>query len=336
MPELFLKVYDCSFKIESDLPDLISYIEYDFKYFKSLSKISSPDFVIKACLKNQQKFQLPKNFPWIKTREYLCYEKRGEKIIFYKWGDVIILNYIEKFAFVYSQNITHLHESVYTLLLAVTGELLEKQGFYRIHALGFSKNQKGGLVIAAMGGGKTTLALELLNRGDFKILSEDTPLLDRNLYLFPFPLRLGIKEGTQLTISSQYLRLFKRRKFGNKILIGTDFFKHNIERTKIPLSVILVAKLPKGQEKECSIRRMNSLEFFYYLIKYLIVGRGICQLEEIFFKKNIMDIFEKLIILKNRLLISLKMSFKYKPYFISLSCDNNENIEVIDQLIARV
>ena len=335
MPELFLRVYENSFKIASDLPDLINDLEHDFMYFKSSSKVSSPDFVIKASLKDQQDFQLPKNLPWIKTREYTCYEKSGEKKIFYKWGDIIILNYRKKFAFVYSQNLTHLHETVYLLLLAVIGEFLEKQGYYRIHALGFSKDHKGGLVIAATGGGKTTLALEMLNRGDFKIVSEDTPLLDKNLCLFPFPLRIGVREGTQLGISSKYLRSFKRRKYGDKILIDTDFFGDKIEKSKISLSLVLVTKLPENGEKECSVRQMNIMEFLYYLMKYLVVGRGICQLEEIFFKKNILDFFGKFKILINRLIISFKIALKFKPYYISLSFNTKKNAELINQFISR-
>ena len=175
MQELFLRFYRNTFKIISDFPYLMKNIENDFLHFKSPSKVSSPDFVITAIINKMQDIFPPKGRPWIKTREYTCYERNREKKIFYRWGDIIILNNREKFALVYSRNLTQLHETVYTLLLAVTGEHLEKQGYYRIHALGFSKNHKGGLVISALGGGKTTLALELMNRGDFKILSEDTP-----------------------------------------------------------------------------------------------------------------------------------------------------------------
>lgn len=335
MQELFLRVYRNTFKIVSDLPALLKNIERDFLYFKSPSKVSTPDFVITASIKKKRNIFPPKNLPWIKTREYTCYERNGEKRIFYRWGDIIILNYREKFAFVYSQNLMQLHETVYTLLLAVTGEYLEKQGYSRIHALGFSKNHKGGLVISAVGGGKTTLALELMNRGDFKIVSEDTPLLDKNLYLFPFPLRIGVREGTQLGMPSQYLRSFKRRKYGIKTLIDTDFFGDRIERSHVPLSLVCVTKLPKNRDEEYSVRRMNKLEFFYYLIKYLVVGRGVCQLEEIFFKKDFFDIYEKLKTLKNRFIISLRMAQKCKIYFISLSYDTEKNVELIDRLIRQ-
>lgn len=80
------------------------------------------------------------------------------------------------------------------LMLAIQsrlGDLLEDRGLYRVHALGL----QGGLVLLPPGGGKSTLAWELLQSGqEQRLLSEDTPLLDGRGQLYSFPFRLGVRQ----------------------------------------------------------------------------------------------------------------------------------------------
>ena len=101
------------------------------------------------------------------------------------------------------------------------------------------------------------------------------------------------------------------------------------------MSLVCVTKLPKNRDKEYSVRRMNKLEFFYYLIKYLVVGRGVCQLEEIFCKRDFYDIYKKLKTLKKRFIVSIRMVLKCKIYFISLSYDTKKNVELINRFISQ-
>ena len=71
------------------------------------------------------------------------------------------------------------------------GDLLEQRGLYRVHALGL----QGGLVLRPPGGGKSTLAWELLQSGQGeRLLSEDTPLVDGGGRLHSFPFRLGVRQ----------------------------------------------------------------------------------------------------------------------------------------------
>lgn len=334
MNELFLNIHGIKLRISCNKLEIIKNIGRDFSYFKTQTS-ALPDFYIKSYLKPDYQEKTPVGFPWMKTREFSCYEKQGIKKVLYSSGDMVILDYKNNIAEVFSQKLSRLHELVFILLLSIIGELGEKQGLHRIHALGISRNGKAGLVLAPEGGGKTTLALSLLNTDDFKLISEDTPLLDRKLFLHPFPLRIGVRIGTHLHIPSQYLRRFERTKHANKILIDIDFYSDKIERNHVPLSWVLFAKIPENQKEICSIEKMNRLSFFLVLFKYLVVGRGVCQLEEFFIKKEFRDFCSKLMILKERLLISLKITFKFKPYVVALSCDMKKNANMIGLFVRR-
>lgn len=332
MEELLLNVYGNTLSVISNAAQLIQNISRDFSYFRTQCA-TSPEFVVKSYLKPALNLQAPRSLPWLKTTEFSCYEKKGIKKVFYKSGGIVILDYKKDVAEVLSKSLSRLHELVYSLLLSIIGELIEKRGYHRVHALGVSRNGKGGLVIAPMGGGKTTLALELLRRDEFKIISEDTPLIDKNFFLYPFPLRLGVRPETHLNIPTKYLRRFNRCRYGSKILIDIDFFKEKIEKQKVPLSWILVAKLPEKQEVECSIAKMSRLSFFWVLLKYLAVGKGAAQIKEFFIKKDVRDLYLKLITIRRRLLLVIRMVAKLKPYLISLSYSSKENADLITRFV---
>ena len=332
MNELYLDIHGIKLHISCDRHEIIENIERDFSYFRAQTP-ALPNFHIESYLKSDYQEKKPAGFPWMKTKEFLCYEKQGEKRVLYSSGDLVILDYKKNIAQVFSKTSSRLHERVFTLLLSIIGELGEKRGLHRIHALGISRKGKGGLVLAPEGGGKTTLALSLLNSGDFKLVSDDTPLLDRNLLLHPFPLRIGVRLGTHLDIPPQYLRPFERMKHANKILIDIDFYRDKIEKDPVSLSWILFSKISKNQKETCSIEKISRLSLFLLLLKYLVIGRGVCQLEEFFIKKDFRDLCLKFMILKERLFISFRIAIKFKPYIVSLSSDTKKNADMIGSFV---
>lgn len=75
-------------------------------------------------------------------------------------------------------------------LLAAAGRALDERGLHRVDALGLSHEGRGILLLLAAGETRDRLAAELLARRAFRLLGEDTPLLDGSARLVPFPLRL--------------------------------------------------------------------------------------------------------------------------------------------------
>jgi hypothetical protein len=131
-----------------------------------------------------------------------------------------------------------LHEIAYLAILSRVGNGLDEAGLHRVHALGFAYRGLGGLLLMPMGGGKSRLALELIRRPGFEILSDDTPLLDGGLGLRAFPLRLGLRGRDRFLVPPELVRRFERRRFGVKYLVDLDFFKEKIA-PRAPLRWIL-------------------------------------------------------------------------------------------------
>jgi hypothetical protein len=61
-----------------------------------------------------------------------------------------------------------------------------------LHALELVGGQGAVAVMLAAGRGKSTIALRALRDQGVRLLSEDSPLLDRRGRLHPFPLRIGV------------------------------------------------------------------------------------------------------------------------------------------------
>ncbi len=111
-------------------------------------------------------------------------------------------------------------ELAYLAVLSRAGEALDRRGLHRVHALGLAGPRGAALVLLPSGGGKSTLALELLRRGSLRVLSDESPLVDRDGRVFPFPLRLALRPGADVAgLAASDLRTFRRRGYGAKTLV---------------------------------------------------------------------------------------------------------------------
>jgi hypothetical protein len=135
-----------------------------------------------------------------------------------------------------------LHELGYILLLSRVGAALDRLGLHRVHALGFVRDGRAALALLPMGGGKTTLALELLRRDDVWLLSEDTPLVDRRGRLHPFPVRFGVAaDGPLPGVPAERQRVFHRRHHGTKVLIDIEHAAGRwVESGSVPPALLIV------------------------------------------------------------------------------------------------
>ncbi len=212
--------------------------------------------------------------PLFQTSRYRVYQKNKVRMIDY--GDASAdYDYEAKKGSIYCENLTRLHELAYLAILSRSGEALDLAGMHRIHALGFEAGGEAGLLLLPSGGGKSTLALELLRRWEFGILSEDTPLL-RGDRVLAFPLRLGLEPSMDLSdVPEDWIRPFVRKHYGPKKLVDLDFFSHKV-REDIPLRWLLIGR--RGAEPR--IETASPLEALAALFEHMVVGVGIAQMSE--------------------------------------------------------
>jgi|CXWL01.1.fsa_nt_gi hypothetical protein len=179
----------------------------------------------------------------------------------------------------FGEDLDLLHELGYLTVLSRVGERLDLQGLHRIHALGFTYQGRGGLLILPMNGGKSRLGLELLGREGFGLLSDDIPLLDASdLAMKAFPMSLSLRGDDWRGISEKHLRVFTRRRYGAKRLVDVDYFRDRVGDSA-PLSWILLGERDGRQAPKlasCSKARATA-----GLFSPMVLGAGTPQILEL-------------------------------------------------------
>jgi hypothetical protein len=181
------------------------------------------------------------------------------------------------------------HEAAYHFILSRAGEHLDRRGLVRLHGLGLSGEPGATIVMLPSGGGKTTLALAALNDdADLRLLSEDSPLLDRRGRAHPFPLRIGVNEADADRIPAEFPRQrVERMEFHPKVLVPVSAFAERIERSPRPVANIVIGRRSLGPAGGLTpIRRRAALGT---LLREGIVGVGIYQGMEFVLQRGMRD-----------------------------------------------
>ena len=175
---------------------------------------------------------------------------------------------------VHSRDSDLLYEAAYLFLLSRIGESLDAAHLHRIHAMALSYHGRAVLAILPMGGGKSTLAAELLKVPDFDFLSDDSPFVDAGGALLAFPLRLSLMPGSETGVPAEFRRTINRMKFGPKILVHHDVFKNRIASRAEPGIVFLGYR---SLAPECRIEPARTGESYHSMIANCVVGLGLFQ-----------------------------------------------------------
>jgi hypothetical protein len=151
----------------------------------------------------------------------------------YEYGNAAVLLLVRSenasFAQLISSDEDLSQELGYLFLQSEVGRFLDAQGLHRVHALGLAlPDGRSALVHLPSGGGKSTLAVEALKKEGIRLLSDDTPLLDRFGNVHPFPLRLSFRKDAKIPDAwREKATVFARRKHGDKLLVPTSALPAN-------------------------------------------------------------------------------------------------------------
>ena len=183
------------------------------------------------------------------------------------------------------------HEAAYLFLLSRIGEHLDALGLPRLHALALAGESGGVAVMLPSGGGKSTLAVRALRSGGVRILAEDTPLLDRDGRLHPFPLRIGVNPTDAETLPSGHVRRLERMEFHPKLLFDLEGFRDRVEPEPQPLAHLVIGErsLARTPRLEPIPRRAAAGE----LVRECVVGLGVYQGMEFVLRSGMRDVAGK-------------------------------------------
>lgn len=272
---LDLSFYGASARLTADSDGVLEPLRRDFEHFLAPPAGDRP--ALSWSLSRRAPPQ-PQGRALFSTGAFSVFQRGTLRHIRYRERACAVFDYASGRGQVVCEDPALLHELTYLAVLSRVGERLEEEGLHRVHALGFSWGGQGGLLVLPSGGGKSTLALELLKRPDFRLLSDDTPLLDRGgTRLRAFPLRLGFRADADLAeVPGRFLRPFLRRRHGPKRVVDLGFFRHALAE-EAPLRWLLIGAPGGAGPRVAPLAKPLA---WPALALSLVVGHGVAQMAE--------------------------------------------------------
>ncbi|MBI4374897.1 MAG: hypothetical protein HY549_00445 [Elusimicrobia bacterium] len=205
------------------------------------------------------------------------HERPERRIMLAADGSGIIFEERERRFELFAGEPGRLHELAYLGILSRVGEALDEAGLHRIHAFGFERLGEGGLLLLPSGGGKSRLALETWRSGRLRWLSEESPLIDRDLRILAFPTRWAFRSDADLSdIEPRHVRVFHRAGFPAKRVIDLEPFLGSMAWSA-SLRWLLIGRPGRGG---ASIKKADRTEALAALARHLVLGQGLAQMGE--------------------------------------------------------
>lgn len=319
-----LSILGTSVTVVSQCTEVLDLLAFDFSYFLVNSSDQTPNITIEYVNSPPPYDQIPDLVESMRSETFVCFDDNATRFVDYSGRALIIYNYKTDHASVYATDFEFGYEKLYLMLLSRVGEKLDLKGFHRCHGLGFSYHNLACLFLIPSGGGKSTLAISLLEDKSIQLFSEDTPILDRSGQMHPFPLRLGTKdEQLSSSIPENKLRVFNRSSHGKKTLIHIDHYLSQIASGKSDVTNIFVAKWTTSENPK--IVRLSKFKAFGFLIRDCVVGLGLPQVIEFFLTSNIGSLPGKAKIVSSRIYSCFKLITGAKCHLFLLCRDVNKN-----------
>ena len=327
--EIFFNFFGFQVTVKGDSAEILEDVNRDFSYFSTgtskanaqLELVSDPG-----------------------PRELLPHVKAAlhtPRNIVYRDGDVSYIDYFGRALTVsWDQDRQYriscldrdlAHEIAFLTILSRVGQHLDSIRLHRVHALGLEAGGRAVLILLPMAGGKTTLALRLLDLDGVRLLSEDSPVLSGDGMVLPFPLRIGVRAGGEPTgIPARYLRTVKRMEFGPKTLIDIAYFKDRIAAPCPVGAILLGERWLSGKSSILPEQRRHAINA---LIKNSVIGLGLYQGVEFVLERSAWEVLGKAGVAFSRLQSSLKAIRRSRIFRFSMGPDVEESAGVLARFL---
>jgi len=314
--------YGLRIHVHGNGEDTINKIKHDFSYFTSLT--DQYDIVIETLNQKPDYRVLPSLKASIYTLDYVTYQNTKNIFTDYHNKGLRIFDKKSNHYKIYSDNAALTHEIAYLTILSAAGKYLDSKHIHRIHALGLSKNGNAVLILLPEKGGKSTLALQLINSGKIKLISEESPLLSSKGEILPFPLRMELVPEMRHSIPERFVYHAYFSRAGNKVLIDTDYCSELISQSYFPGIVLLGERILSN---DCRIIPAGKTKAAGEFVKNSVIGLGLHQGMEYLLGGNIIEKLGKSTLVLSRLKNSLRVLRKSKVfrYQIGHDFENNAN-----------
>ena len=304
--KLSLDIYGIHIEIKSDHEKIIHLLRKDFAYFVKSNQFKSEKKLIINILKKETEV-LPVNLIATKQTTNSIYYDVGKKRYNDYFGKAVtVFDYKKELVDIYYVNEEFLHEITYLLILSRSAKFMDGKGLHKIHACSVKWNEKNIVFMMGSKGGKSTLFMEMIRDTDTKIISDDTPVVDRAGRIYPFPLRIGIEDKNKLYSYFPYLREtdvyeFERQNFCKKYLVSIEQLENRISTG---VSNVLIQGFRTTLEKP-KLKKISKIKMFKYLLGHMVIGIGLPLILEYFIEHTIRDHLRNLKNLSSRLISAI-------------------------------
>jgi hypothetical protein len=286
--ELGLDVHGLAISAGGDWPEVVEEIGLDFAWFRKpvtgppavrvTVRRAPPDFDSHGDLRSS--FVTPRN---------VVYQDGETTVVDYFGRAVSVLDRPRSHLVVQGEDAQLVHEAAYHFLLSRIGTHLDRRGLLRLHALGLSGPRGGIAVMLPSGGGKSTLALKALRDPECRLLSEDSPVIDRRGVVHPFPLRIGINASDAPLVPGARLRRLERMEFHPKLAVEVATFADRIEPDPQPLRHLVIGCRTLAHSS--TLEQIPRHSAIGPLLREAVVGVGIYQGMEFVLQRGMRDVF---------------------------------------------
>jgi hypothetical protein len=281
-----LDVYGLGVTVTGDWAEVLDAIRGDFAWFERRPVAAELDLSIERRPPECSVFSDLR--PSFVTPRNVVYQSGECTVIDYFGVALSVYDRARNSLLVQGENPHLVHEACYHFLLSRIGEHLDAIGMPRLHALGLSGSDGAVAVLLPGGGGKSTLALRALRDDRVRLLSDDSPLIDRRGRLHPFPLRLAVNPEQAGELPPGNVRTMERMEFHPKLLLDLDPYRERIESASQPLRHIVIGERSLGEDAR--LERVPRRAAIGPLLREAVIGVGLYQGMEFVLQHGAIDV----------------------------------------------
>lgn len=329
-----LEVHGLSVAVGGEWPDVLDQVRLDFAWFeRPAAETASADVEVTIECRPPDFEALGDGVASFVTPRNVVYQDRERTVVDYFGRAVSILDRATGRTVVQGEDVHLVHEAVYHLLLSRIGEHLDACGLTRLHALGLAGAQGGVAVMLPSGGGKSTLALRALRAEDVRLLSEDSPLIDRSGTVHPFPLRIAVNPTDAATLPDGAVRRIDRMEFHPKLVLDLEAFADRVESQPQPLRHLVIGRRSLGTHASLDpVPRRSAVST---LIREAVVGVGIYQGMEFVLQHGMRDVVGKVGVAASRAACCSRALQRASVWQLTVGRDHARNWEALAPLLGR-
>jgi hypothetical protein len=270
-------------------PEVVEAIRLDLAWFEAPVEHSDITLTVRHGPPQLDRFSdLRASF--VTTRN-VVYQLDELTIVDYFGRAVVVFDRERSTVLIEGDELDLVHEASYLFVLSQVGEHLDAAGLLRLHALALAGAQGAVIVLLPAGGGKSTLALRALQDADVRLLSDDTPLIDRRARVHPFPLRLGLSARAAAHLPPDQVRRIQRFEFPTKHVLSLEVFADRIAADPQVIRHIVLGERSLG--RAASLERVSRRRGVAPLVRDGVIGLGVAQMAEYVLQRGWRDVTRK-------------------------------------------